>query len=517
MTGKKPYYITTPLYYVNDKPHIGHAYTNILCDTIARFRRFEGRKVFFLTGTDEHGEKVDKTARKEGAETKEFVDRIVPRFKELWQKLGISYDHFIRTTDPYHRESVYALISKLEKQGDIYKGKYSGWYCTPCESFWIDSQLMEGKCPDCRREVSGIQEENYFFKMSKHQSWLIRHIREHPGFIQPEERRKEVLGFLERGLEDLCITRPRSRLSWGIPFPNSAEYVIYVWFDALTNYISAVGYGKDEEKFSQYWPADVHMVGKDIIRHHAVYWTIMLHALGLPQPATIFGHGWWTISGSKVSKSRGNIVDPAEVAKNFGVDTLRYYFLHEVTLGADGAYSESLLVERYNKHLADELGNLLQRVISMLQQYTNGVLPSFDKAGGSTSSIETEAKGLGVRLTTLVNKFRLREAVETIWNLIRVSNRYVDDMKPWAMAKDKAKEKELHFCLMSLAEGLRTIGMALAPFLPETSRSILEHLNITAEPNIKDLDSWWALKPGASVQKPRVLFPKMEMEGQPYG
>ncbi len=515
MKSEKPYYITTPLYYVNDKPHIGHAYTNVLCDTIARFRRFQGREVFFLTGTDEHGEKIDKTAKKEGLDTKEFIDRIVPRFKELWEKLDIKYDHFIRTTDSYHRDSVYRLISELEKKGDIYKGNYSGWYCTPCESFWITSQLIEGKCPDCHRDVSSIQEENYFFKMSKYQTWLIDYIKKNHDFIQPVQRSKEVLGFLEQPLEDLCITRPRSRLTWGIPFPNSPDYVIYVWFDALTNYISAVGYGKDEKKFNQYWPADLHMVGKDIIRHHAVYWTTMLHALGLPQPKTIFGHGWWTISGAKVSKSRGNIVDPAEVAKNFTVDTLRYYFLHEVTLGSDGAYSEDLLVERYNKDLADELGNLVQRVISMVHRYENGVLPPVERP--ASSDIENVAKDLGKRITAHMDRFKLREAVEEIWLLVRTCNRYVDDTKPWALAKDPAKQKELHACLATLLEGIRIIGISLSPFLPETSKNILEFLNISTVPSLTDLDSWWALKPGVHIQKPRVLFPKTEPEEKIHG
>lgn len=513
----KPFYITTPLYYVNDKPHIGHAYTNILCDTLARFRRFQGKEVFFLTGTDEHGEKIDKTAKKEGLETKEFIDRIVPRFKALWEQLDITYDHFIRTTDAYHRESVYRLISELEKKGDVYKGQYSGWYCTPCESFWIGSQLLEGKCPDCRRDVSQIQEENYFFKMSKYQAWLIQYMADNPGFIQPAERSREILGFLQQPLEDLCITRPRARLTWGIPYPNSNDYVIYVWFDALTNYISAAGYGSgDEKRFSRLWPADVHMVGKDIIRHHAVYWTIMLHALGLPQPKTIFGHGWWTISGTKVSKSLGNIVDPAEVSKNFGVDTLRYYFLHEVTLGSDGAYSEALLVERYNKDLANELGNLVQRVLSMAERYFKGIIPARELSK-EKSDIESKAKGLGGRITSCVEHFQLREAVEEIWVLIRACNKYVDDTKPWALAKDPAKQKDLQFVLMSLLEGIRVIGVALTPFLPVTSKNILELLSITTAVSLKDLDAWWVLKPGTQLNKPRVLFPKMETEDLSHG
>ncbi len=354
----KSFYLTTPLYYVNAKPHIGHAYTNVLCDTFARWHRFRGEEVFFLTGTDEHGTKIEKAAREQNQEPRNYVDEMVPQFKKLWGLLGIEYDFFTRTTDEAHKNVVQNVLRDLEKKGDIYKSNYKGWYCTPCESFWTALQLKEGRCPDCGREVQELSEENYFFRLSKYRDWLIGYIEKHPDFVRPEIRRNEILGFLREPLEDLSITRPRSRLAWGIDFPGSQDHVVYVWFDALMNYVSAAGYSVDEKKFQRLWPADLHLVGKDILRQHAVYWPIMLKAMGVEMPKTVFAHGWWTMAGAKVSKSRGNAVDPVELVKKYGVDAFRYFLLREVTVGFDGAFSEDLLAERYTSDLANDLGNL---------------------------------------------------------------------------------------------------------------------------------------------------------------
>jgi len=378
MTTKNPnksLYLTTPLYYVNAKPHIGHAYTNILCDTFVRYHHWLGENVYFLTGTDEHGTKIEKTATEHKMEPRQYVDEMVPQFRELWRLLGIQYDYFIRTTDDAHKETVQNVLSKLEAAGDIYKDSYTGWYCTPCESFWTKLQLVEGKCPDCGREVQELSEENYFFKLSKYQEWLVGYIEDHNDFVLPEMRRNEILSFLKEPLEDLCITRPKARLSWGIEYPNSPDHVVYVWFDALINYVSAIGMTTDSKKFLSYWPADLHIVGKDILRQHAVYWPIMLKSMGLEMPKTVLAHGWWTMQGTKVSKSRGNIVDPIVLAKVYGVDAFRYFLLREVTVGYDGAYSEDLLRQRYTSDLANDLGNLFSRMAAMLGKYFQGAVP----------------------------------------------------------------------------------------------------------------------------------------------
>ncbi|MBI4971995.1 MAG: methionine--tRNA ligase [Candidatus Omnitrophica bacterium] len=502
----KPYYITTPLYYVNDKPHIGHAYTNILCDTFARFHRFMGENVFFLTGTDEHGEKIDKTARAKGVDTQTFVDSMVPRFKELWAKLGIQYDFYIRTTDEDHKKSVQVILQKLFEKGDIYLGKYKGWYCTPCESFWTKMQLVEGKCPDCKRDVQEIFEDNYFFKLSKYQDWLIEYIEKNPDFIFPESRRNEILGFLKQPLEDLCISRPRTRLAWGIDIPFSKDHVVYVWFDALSNYISAIGYPGNMEEFELLWPANLHMVGKDILRQHTVYWPIMLKALDLEMPGTVFAHGWWTMEGAKVSKSVGNVVDPLELSAKYGVDTFRYFLLREVTLGSDGAYSEDLLIERFNKDLANDLGNLVLRTTSMLERYFGGKIKCVNSG---PSKLKDQAFISRDAMIQAMKHFDPRAAISAIWDLIVAANRYVEETKPWALAKEK-KIEELGKVLSDLLESVRFSGMMLAPFLPETSVKICGLFGSHPTPTVKDLDVWGVLKPGMTVQKGEALFPRIE-------
>lgn len=511
MTTMKPYYITTPLYYVNAKPHIGHAYTNILSDTFARYHRFRGEKVFFLTGTDEHGAKIEKAAHGGNKEPKQFADEMVPQFKELWRLLGIEYDHFIRTTDEEHKKIVQSILRNLEANREIYKAGYKGWYCTPCESFWTELQLAEGKCPDCRREVQEISEENYFFKMSKYQKWLIETIESHPDFIRPEIRKNEILGFLREPLEDLCITRPRSRLAWGIDYPSSKEHVVYVWFDALINYVSAARYPAVSERFTDLWPADVHIVGKDILRQHAVYWPIMLKAVGLELPKTVLAHGWWTLAGAKVSKSRGNIVDPVELVKKYGVDALRYFLLKEVTLGNDGAFSEDLLAERYTKDLANDLGNLWFRFASMLEKYCGSKVPNKGKIPPELNPGEQyEIKWK--QMTKFMLDYNPRAALAAIWELVIFSNQFIENHKPWEIAKDPKRREELEQTMRALAEHLAHIAVLLLPFLPTTAKKILERLKLETNWVIKDMADF--AKPfvqvGTVVEKGEALFPKLE-------
>jgi len=504
----KSFYITTPLYYVNAKPHIGHAYTSILCDTFARFHRFLGQEVYLMTGTDEYGTKVDRAAKEQNKDPKEYVDEMVPTFKELWKILGVDYDYFIRTTDPGHQQVVQNILRDLEKKGDIYKDQYVGWYCLPCESFWTKLQLVDGKCPDCHRAVQELKEENYFFKLSKYQSWLISYIKENPKFVWPENRRNEVLSFLDRPLEDLCITRPRSRLAWGIPYPTSEDHIVYVWFDALINYVSGVGYSVEEEKFEKRWPADLHMIGKDILRQHAIYWPIMLKAIGVEMPKTVLAHGWWTMEGAKVSKSRGNSVDPIEIVDRYGVDAFRYYLLHEARLGLDGSYSEDLLVERFNSDLANDLGNLVLRTTSMLERYFKGVVPKVTARGESI--LQQKTSGLAKVVQEEMQKFQPQTAIDAIWAVVREANRFVEQKKPWVLAKEK-KQDELADVLVSLLEVVRLLGVILTPFLPASAEKILRAFGAQQKPTVKDY-VWGAVKPGAKIEKSEPLFPKVEQE-----
>jgi methionyl-tRNA synthetase len=507
----KPFYITTPIYYVNAKPHIGHAYTTILCDTFTRFHRLIGEKAFFMTGTDEHGTKVEKAAREQNKDPKTYVDEISPKFKALWQLLGIEYDRFIRTTDEEHKQVVQNILRQLETAGDIYRSTYKGWYCVPCESFWTKLQLMEGKCPDCHREVQELSEDNYFFKLSKYQKWLIDYIESHPEFIYPEIRKNEILGFLREPLEDLCITRPRSRLNWGIDYPNSNDHVVYVWFDALINYVSGIGYTIDSKKFETYWPADIHMVGKDILRHHAVYWPIMLKAMGVAIPKIILAHGWWTMGGAKVSKSRGNAVDPIELVKKYGVDAFRYFLLREVTLGLDGAFSEDLLAERYTSNLANDLGNLWFRFASMLEKYFEKRIPNIKY----DSKNLIEFSGLDILWQTVANSMRdlmPRLALEMIWTSITLLNQLVEQKKPWVLAKDPEKKEELAQFLVLLAESLAHIAVLLLPFMPATAKKILERLNLKTDWVIQTKDEFCKpfLNMGTVVERGEALFPRLE-------
>ena len=513
------FYITTPLYYVNSKPHIGHSYTQIACDTVSRFAKMSGREVFFMTGTDEHGEKIEEAALAKGlkkGQEKEFVDAIVPVFKDLWERLDIRYDYFIRTTDPAHEKCVRAVLDKLYKDGLIYKKAYRGWFCTPCETFWSQTQASSGGlCPDCKRPCEKLDETNYFFKTSEYQKWLIGHINSSPDFIRPDFRRNEVLGFLKEELHDLCISRPKSRMAWGIELPFDRDFVTYVWFDALVNYISGAGYPHDMERFKYLWPADFHVIGKDIIRHHAVYWPIMLKALGIEPPRSIFAHGWWVIKGEKMSKSKGNVVDPMAMIERYGIDPYRYFLLREVSFGLDGAFSEEALVARYNSELANDLGNLLNRTLTMAEKYFDGKVPTVTGKGSqATGKMKGLAGALGGELEKAVLNFNFIAALEKIWGLVNAANKSIEESKPWALAKEGNTE-ELADVIYSLLESLRIVAISISPFMPETAKNIAEQLGIPRESldkaTLADIKVWGKLKAGQPINKIKPLFPSIEV------
>ena len=507
---KEKFYITTPIYYPSANFHIGHCYTTIISDAIARYKRMCGYDVFYLTGTDEHGQKIQKKALEKGVTPKEYVDEIVSNAKDLWKSLNISYDKFIRTTDQVHIECVQKVFKKLYDNGDIYKGEYKGLYCTPCESFWTESQLIDGKCPDCGREVNMVTEEAYFFKLSKYQDRLIKFYEDHPDFIEPESRKNEMINnFIKPGLEDLCVSR--TSFDWGIPVTFDNKHVVYVWVDALSNYLSALGYlSNDDSLFKKYWPADLHIVGKEIVRFHTIIWPIMLMALDLPLPRKVFGHGWLVINGGKISKSVGNYKDPREYIDLYGVDAIRYFALREVPFGSDGNFSEEALINRTNGDLANILGNLVNRTIGMVNKYFDGIVTNNNVKGEIDDALINEALELKQKVNANMEKLEISKALECIFDLLRSCNKYIDDTTPWVLAKDESKKERLSKVLYNLVESIRIATVLLQAFLPDTAESIFKQLN-TDITSFDSLDTFGLYKSGTKVNKAEPLFMRIEI------
>ena len=508
----KTFYITTPIYYPSDKLHIGHAYTTVAADAMARYKRARGYDVMFLTGTDEHGQKIQRKAEAKGVTPKAYVDEIVAGIQDLWKLLNISNDRFIRTTDPYHEESVSKIFKQLYDQGDIYKGSYEGWYCDPCESFWTETQLVDGKCPDCGRPVEKASEEAYFFRLSKYQDKLIAYYEQHPDFVEPPSRLNEMINnFIKPGLEDLCVSR--TSFNWGIPVSFDEKHVIYVWIDALSNYITALGYGNDQyQDFEKFWPADVHLVGKEIIRFHTIIWPAMLMALNLPLPKKVFGHGWLLLEGGKMSKSVGNVVDPVVLCNRYGVDAIRYFLLREIPFGSDGVYSNEALISRINSDLANDLGNLLSRSVAMVQKYFGGTLPSDRQADSLDTDLYQLADETQKKVESLMEQLLFSSALTEIWKLVSRTNKYIDETMPWALAKDPANASRLASVLYNLCEMLRRVAVMIAPFMPETSPRILEQIGASAEQSTWDSLQSNPLPAELTVHPGPALYPRIDME-----
>ncbi|MGI6133318.1 MAG: methionine--tRNA ligase, partial [Christensenellales bacterium] len=506
------FYITTPIYYPSGKWHLGTCYTTVVCDALARFKRMQGYDVFYLTGTDEHGQKIEKAALSQGVDVKEYVDKQVDSLKKIWDLLGISYDKFIRTTDDYHEKAVRKIFKILYDKGDIYKSEYEGWYCTPCESFWTKTQLVDGKCPDCGREVELTKESSYFFRLSKYQDRLIDLIENNPEFLQPKSRRKEMINnFLKVGLQDLAVSR--TSFKWGVKVPFDEEHIIYVWIDALTNYITALGYmGDDDSLFKKFWPADVHMMGKEIIRFHSIIWPALLMALDIPLPKKVYGHGWLLFGNDKISKSKGNIIDPVILSNRYKVDSVRYYLLREIPFGQDGAFTNYAFLSRINADLCNSLGNLLSRSTAMVNQYFDGILPQPSIEEDIDKELKDMANALYEKVVDLNDNLLIPEALSEIWNLINRANKYIDETTPWILARDKQNYGRLGAVLYNLIECLRIAGTLLLPYLPQTGSRILQDIGIGEVKTFEGNTKFGLLKGGERIIKSQPLFPRINID-----